>query len=266
MMSSFMCIIKKDFREYMRGKKCIIFSAALFAIGAMVILTTMFFPTLFSVLAEKVPDIISDSISLDSIRYLFPDNLKDSMGMWASSIGTFYSILIVLMVHGLIRKEIKRGAWIFPVASGYKKDHLMLSKALVYGLGSALPVFIFTNIFFFLASTFLDNNLSFLRALLSSIVLAFAIFGIATITILTSVFFKSSIVTALSMIGIVMVAPDVLSLFSFGRYFPTYLLTFVYTMESDFRMIIMPVVELISITGIIYFFAAKKVVRMDISR
>lgn len=266
-MKDFMCIVKKDFKEYMRGKKNVIFSVALLAIGVMVIMTTMFFPTLISALAEKAPDMISDSKSLDSMMgNLFPDNLKGSMGIWASDVGSFYSILIVLMVHGLIMKEINRGAWILPVASGYKKSNLLLSKVLVYGIGAAFPVFLLTNVYFFAASTFLDNDITFTNALISSIVLAIAIFGVAALTIITSVFYKNSIIAALSMLVIVMVAPDVLSLFSFGKLLPTYLLTFVYSMESDIRMIIVPIIELVGLIGVLYYFAMKKVTRMEISR
>ena len=68
------------------------------------------------------------------------------------------------------------------------------------------------------------------------------------------------------MLVIVMVAPDVLSLFSFGKFLPTYLLTFVYSMESDIRMIIVPIIELVGLIGVLYYFAMKKVTRMEISR
>ena len=266
-MKSIVFAIKKDVKEYMRGKKNIYFSLTLLAIGAMVLLTTMFFPNLIAALAEKAPDMISDSGSLDAMMAnLFPDDLKGSFGIWASDVGVFYSIVTVLMTHGLISNEIKTGKWIMPVASGYKKSELLLSKCIVYGGGAAFPVLVVSNLYYFVASAVLDNNIGFSVAFLNSLILSIAIAAITVFTILSSVLYKHSITAGLSIIVIVMVAPDVLTYFSFGKFMPTYLLTYVYSMSVNTIDLVVPLIEIIAIFAALFVFANHKVTTMEITR
>ena len=133
-------LFRKDFREIMRGKKNIVFSITLLIIGVMVLSTTLFFPSLISALSEKAPDMISDSTSLNEMmRNLFPNDVKGSMGIWASDVGVFYTIVITLMTHNLISDEIKKGIWIMPTAVGYEKKKLLLSKCIIYAVNAAFP-------------------------------------------------------------------------------------------------------------------------------
>ena len=264
---SIVCAVCKDMNEYLRGKKNVFFSIALLLIGAMVVITTLFFPTLISALAEKAPDMISDTASLEAMMAnLFPGDLKGSMGIWGSDVGVFYTIIVVLMVHSLVPGEIKNGKWVMPVATGYRKQELLLSKCLIYGVGAAFPVFILSNLYYFVASSLLEVNVNLTEAFSATVILSIAIAGITIITILSSVLYKHSIAAGLSMIIIVMVAPDVLTYFAFGKYLPTYLLTYVYSMTNNLTEVIVPLIELVVICIVLFVFASRKVLKMEISR
>ena len=103
-------LIRKDFREVLRGKKNVLFSLILVSLGAMVLLTTLFIPDLIRALGEKAPEMISDTESLDEmLSKLFPSDVAGSMGVWASDVGIFYTVVITLMTHALIPDEIKTG-------------------------------------------------------------------------------------------------------------------------------------------------------------
>lgn len=261
------CAVRKDIKEYFRGKKNVLFSITLFLIGSMIILTTLFFPSLISALANRAPDIISDTKSLDAMmKHLFPHDLRGSIGIWASDVGVFYTIIVVITVHGLVPDEIRNGKWIMPVANGYKKRELLLSKCLIYGMGAAFPVFILSNLYYFVAVSILEVNVNLMEAFIAASVLSVSIAGITTITILSSVLYKHSIIAGVSMIAIVMVAPDVLTYFSFGRYLPTHLLTYVYSMSQNPLELVVPLIELVIICYLLFRLASKKILMMEISR
>ena len=129
MMKTIRIVIKKDLKEYLRFKKNIYYSMTLMLIGSMVILTTLFFPTLIAELGKKAPDFISNAGSINELmEKLFPDNLRGSLGIWYSDVGIFYSVVLVLTLHGLLPNEIKNGKWIMPLASGYTKVEIVISK------------------------------------------------------------------------------------------------------------------------------------------
>ncbi len=267
MVNEIICVIRKDTKEYIRSRKNVYFALALLAIGAFVLLTTMFFPSLISMLSDKAPEMITDTKSLDSMMSnLFPTDVRGSLGIWASDVAIFYGIVVILMTQGLIRKEIRSGKWIMPVASGYSKKTLLIAKCVVYGAGAAFPVFILSNVFYFASSSILENNVGFSEVLTASVVLSITMAGIAVITILTSVLYRHSITAGLSMILIVMAAPDVMTFFAFGKYLPTYLLTYVYSMSNNLTDLIIPLFELIFIVLALFAVSSRKISTMELSR
>ena len=261
------CTIKKDYREYLRGKRNIYYSTVLLLIGTMIVTTTLFFPSLIEALAQKAPDIIENVGSLDDLMSkLFPNDIKGSLGIWYSDIGIFYSIVIVLTIHGAIVDEIKSGKWIMPLASGYKKIDLVLSKNVVYSVGTAFPVLVLSNVFYLVGLYFFRNNYDMSDALLCSIIMSLTIAFITIITLLTSILYKNSIIAGVSIILIIMIAPDVLNYFSFGKYFPTYVLTFVYTTSDNYTDLVIPFMEIILICIVLIWLVEKRIRTIEISR
>ena len=68
------------------------------------------------------------------------------------------------------------------------------------------------------------------------------------------------------MIGVVLVAPDVLSFFKFGKYLPTYLLTFAYTMSAEVTDLIVPIIGLVALCLILFYMSARKLMKIEVSR
>ena len=66
-MSPILCCLKKDIFEIVRNKRIMIFNGLLIAISAMVLLTTILFPDLIGMLAEKAPDVMSDGTQIEQL-------------------------------------------------------------------------------------------------------------------------------------------------------------------------------------------------------
>lgn len=266
-MNQFHACVKKDITEYLRYHRNILCMLVLMGIGAMVLLTTMFFPGLISQLAIKAPNMITDPVAINELMAkLFPQDVSGSLRIFASDVGLFYSIVVCLICHSMLPGEIRAGQWIIPVNAGIKKRTLLTSKCLVYSAGMAFPVFVVYNLYYYAATALLNANCRYEIALINSVVLSLSIAFITTITVLGSVLYKHSIMAALSVIIIVMVAPDVLTFFSFGKLFPTYLLTFAYTLGENVKTVIAPTVIMIMLTGALYICALRKCERAEIVR
>jgi ABC-2 type transport system permease protein len=206
-----------------------------------------------------------DSI-IEMMEKLFPGDVKGSLGIFASDVGVFYTIVIALMCHGLLPGEIRDGKWIIPVNIGISKSKLIGSKCIVYACGIGLPVLVITNLYYYVSATLLNNNLTIETAVLNSVVLCFSVMGIVASTILLSVIYKHSILAALSVILTVMAAPDVLTFFTFGKYFPTYLLTFTYTVSDSIFDLIIPAIVLLLMTGVLFELSLKKLEKIEVVR
>ena len=266
-MRQFHACVKKDISEYLRYHRNIMCLIVLMGIGAMVLITTMFFPGLISQLAVKAPNMITDPVAINELMTrLFPQDVRGSLMIFSSDVGLFYTIVVCLICHSMLPGEIKNGQWIIPVNAGIKKRNLLASKCLVYAAGMAFPVFVIYNLYFYTASTLLVANCKFEVALLNGAVLSLAIAFIAIVTILSSVLYKHSVIAALSVIIIVMVAPDVLTFFSFGRLFPTYLLTFSYTLGENITTVIFPAVIMVIVSYVLFIFALRKCEKSEIIR
>ena len=252
--------IYKDILEFIRNKKNVLCAGVLLLIGAMVLCTTLFFPSLIDQVMQKSPDIISDPGSINELMgKLFPSDVKGSMGILSSDIGVFYTILIALSCGGIIPEERKSGRWIIPQNMGINPFKILLSKCIVYGAGTAFPGIVIYNLYFYVACYFLKVNHDWRMVIMSSLVLGLGIFSITVMTIMMSVIYNSGIVSALSVIVFIIAAPDILSFFSFGKYFPTYVLTFLYTSDNHFEMLLIPILTLVVCVVLMGAWARRKV-------
>lgn len=266
-MKLFKCCVKKDCLEFLRTKKSIILFGILLALGIMVVMMTKSLPFMIEELGRQIPDFVSGSEDINSMfKQLFPEEVKGSIGIWASEVGGVYAIVVVFIVCNLLPNEIKKGKWIFPIAVGYKNPQLIFSKCLVYGVGTALPAFVMYNLYYIIASCFFTNNYELSIALFNSVIMSLLVFSITDITILCSMLYKHSFINALVILAIITMVPDILKFFEFGKYFPTYLFTHLYTSSAECTDVIIPLLELVIIQLILAKFAVKKSYQIEVSR
>ena len=266
-MNQIICCLKKDIIEIIRNKRIVMFNFLLFGISAMVLITTLIFPDLISILVEKAPDIMSDGTQIEVLmQKLFPQLLKENMGIWSADVGIFFTIIIALVCGNIIPAEIKHGKWILVIEAGYHRQVLIGSKIVIYGIATAFPVFIMYNLYYGIAGLFLISNYSLVSAVLNSIVLSFVMFSIAGLSISLSVICKNQLMASITIITTILAAPDILTLFSFGKIFPTHLLTFVYESSDKWEELIIPFLGLIVLQYYCYRLAVKKSFNVEIAR
>ena len=70
----------------------------------------------------------------------------------------------------------------------------------------------------------------------------------------------------ITMVITVLAAPDILTMFSFGKLFPTYLLTFVYNSSDTFAELIIPCILLIVLQLSLYYIAITRFDKIEIAR
>lgn len=267
MRKQLLCSIRKDLSEYMRARKNLLFSGTLFGLCAMVLGATCLLPSLIDALIKTAANIISDTGTItNTLASFFPDKLAANMGVLSSDIAIFYGVVAILSTYNLISREIQAGKWIFPLSVGYRPFVLVLSKGLVYGLGAAFPAVVFYNLYYFVGSMYLTADYPLEVAVVNSLVLGFSVFAVVYITIMLASVYKKSIMSAATMILFVAVAPDIFALFSFGKLFPTHLLTYLYQSGSNIIEIVIPAVFTLVIAGILTVISAKKASNMEITR
>lgn len=266
-MKELFCCMKKDLLEFMRAKRNLFFMGVLVGLAIMVLSMTQSFPFLIEELMKKKPDFISDPDSIHQmLAKLFPQDVKANLGIWSSDVGIFYTIVTVLTVYNILPNEIQEGKWIFPIAVGYKNEVLILSKSLVYSVGAAFPVMVIYNLYYMISSYMLLDNYTMKSAMFNSVILGISIFSIVNITIMASLIYKHAIINAVSMIVMIMAFPDIMTMFSFGKFFPTYLLTYVYSSREEWMSVIIPMIILVILQLIIAKFAIKKSYMIEIAR
>lgn len=266
-MSPLLCCFKKDVVEFFRNKKNVLINGIIVATIAMVLGTTLLFPTLIEQVVERAPDLISDGSQIDNLmRKLFPQDVKGSMGIWSADAIIFLTIAITLICCNLIPEEIKSGKWILVIQAGYEQKVLLKSKILAYGLCTALPSWIGYFTYFQLSKLFLNDNYSLKVAICNATIFSMAVFSIVVLSVLLSLICRGYITAVITIITSVVAAPDVLTVFSFGRYFPTYILTFLYNSSDCYYQLIFPIFNLIVLIFLLYIVANKKIVKIDIAR
>ncbi len=256
-MNRIKCCIKKDFKEYFRTGK-------IFA--SIVLCSSIFFLILVSTLVfSNIPDILNQELKGLDIKNLeelminlYPKKVLESIGIFAYYIGFFYSMIMIVVVHSILPNERKNGRWILPNEQGYKKMDFVISKCFVYGIMSFASVFVFYMLYFFAANIFMEKNMYFSDAFILAFVHGINLFMIIVYTLLMSVWYKSGLFAAISMIGTVLLVPDIMTYFDFGKYFPTYMLTFVYESQLEYSDLLISFLINIILIVICYFISKWK--------
>ncbi len=251
------CCIRKDIYEVSRTGKLILFLALSLGMAVMIMAFTIIFTDVPDALTSELPDL--DISSLESMMStLYPKMLRESLGVYAYYIGVFYSLIVILVCNNILPREKKEGKWILPKEQGYKCRDIIVGKCLVYGCASGLAVTIGYLMYFIVASAFMERNMTFGNAFVCSLVHGLNMFFIIAYTFLFSVWFKSGVAAAISIIGTVLFAPDILRWFEIGKYFPTYLLTFVYDSSDEYGSIVAPLVINLILLVFTYVMATEK--------
>ena len=267
MRKQILCSLRKDLHEFMSSRKNLVFSGTLLSLCAMVLGATYYLPTLIDVLTKNAAHVISDTGTMaTTLSTFFPDTLAANMGVLSSDIAIFYGIVTILSTYNLISNEINSGKWIFPLSVGYKPFVLIFSKGVIYGLGAAFPTIVFYNVYYFIGSICLIPDYSISVALVNSLVLGFSIFSIVYITILLASIYKQAIMSAVTMILFVAVAPDIFALFAFGKFLPTHLLTHIYQSTSSANSIIIPAVLTVITAIVLTNLSSRKASNVEIIR
>lgn len=268
MKKQFICAVKKDIYEYMRGKKNLLLAGTLLMISIMMIFATKFLPTLINSAIQNLPSMITNSDTIAStISDLFPNNLKDNMGIFSSDVAIFYGTVVIFSTYNIISREIAVGKWIFPICSGYRPYILVLSKAFVYSLGSAFPCLVVYIAYYFVGGSIIENNYLFSTAIINAVVIAIAMFFITFITILLSSIYSKPALAATTMLLFVIVAPDIFALFSFGKFLPMHLLSFLYMSNSNSIELIIPILICLAVSVVLTVVTIKTLPKkMMISR
>lgn len=266
-MMQIICCIKKDLLEVIRNKYTLLFNGLLIAVTVMVLGTTLAFPSLIDLLVEKAPDMVADGSQIQQVMAkLFPQTTKENMGIWASDIIIFYTISISIVCCNLLPGEIRSGKWILVMEAGFSHWQMLFSKMLVYGGCTAIPVFVGYNLYYALSGIIISDNYSAAIAFGNSVAVAVAVFFITTLSITLSVIYKNHIMAVITMVITVLAAPDILTMFSFGKLFPTHLLTFIYNSSGNFAELIIPCITLIVLQLGLCYMAIKRFDKIEIAR
>ena len=257
-MNEYRCIIKKDFIECLRTGKLILFLVLGLGIAIFILGVTALFSDIPDFLEVELPGLDIASLE-DMMTIIYPKMLKESLGVFSYYIGIFYSLIIILVTHGILPKERKKGKWILPIEQGYSARALVTGKTLVYATLSGAAVFISYLIYFAVAGTFMKHNMTLGNAFMCGMIHGLNIFLIVSFTMLMSVCFKSSIVAVISVLGSVLFVPDIMNYLPIGKYFPTYMLTFVYESRNDYGSLLGPLVINLILLVITYYMAVIKV-------
>lgn len=258
-MKPFLCCCQKDLAEIRRGRRALLFSGLLLGVSLLVLASTLLFPSLLNLLVERAPNLVSDGSQLSGIiTRLFPQTTRENLGIWASDAVIFFTLALCFLLSGLLPGEIRSGRWVFALQAGHRSRTLIAAKIVTYGGCTALPVFVFYLLYYNLARLLLADNFSLGPALLNALVLAFAVFSIASLTLSLSLLYHSRVWAAVTMAAVVLAAPDILTLFTFGKFFPTHLLTFVYTASTQVGELVVPVLTLVVLQVVLARLAIRK--------
>lgn len=263
-MTSFLSCVNKDRLEFIRGKKNLICPIVLLGCAAMVLLSTAYMPLLLD-RAMEVTDLMSSDMSISTfMEKFFPNDLKGSLGIFSSDVGVFYSLTVIIMTYALLPNEISTGRLVLPLCAGHSKNKLFLSKQLVYSILCSFPVFPIYILYYYIGVSFLTINYDFKFVLFNAVLYVFAEFSIVYLTIGLSVLYKHKYMALATMAVTIMMVPDMLSFFRFGKFFPTYVLTYLYTSNSNPTDLVVPIIALVVIMIVMDLIIIKKQFSVDV--
>ncbi|MCR5213931.1 MAG: hypothetical protein K6E10_05915 [Eubacterium sp.] len=250
--------IKKDIKEVLRTGKLLIFGLLALGIGVMIMAFTIIFSNIPDFLAVELPGFDIESLE-EMMTTLYPKIVSINIGVFSYYIGFFYGLVLVLVINGILPREIKKGRWILPLEQGYIKNDLILGKCIVYGIMAGACVFVSYILYYIIANTFMVQDLKFSHAFILGMVHLLNMFFIVAYTMLLSVWFDNGIIAAISVIGTLLFVPDIMNFLPIGKILPTYMLTFVYDSHTEFADLVMPLLINIITLLITYIFTIRKV-------
>lgn len=266
-MSQLSFCLNKDLKEYNRKKRHLLYTIIMVGIAGMVFFSSRIFPVMLDTMLEEMPDLVSDAEAMRSMfEHLFPDNLAANMGAFAGEALAFYTLIVIILVNNLLAEELKNGRWIIPLGAGYQKKNMILSKAIVNSIGTALPAVVVYIAYYFVLAASLENDYGIGEAIANALLLGFFIMAISAMTIFCSVIFKKSVLSAVTIIVSIMVLPDIFGFFEFGKYMPTYLINYLTESMVDFKMVIVPIILNIVICVVLYFIAIRRTRNIEVNR
>lgn len=263
-MNAFLGCIKKDRLEFLRSFKSLICIIVLLSAGSMVLAATAALPALLEKVMSSASVFSEGSSLFEFMNKFFPSDLKSSMGIFSSDVGVFYGFIAIFFSYSTIPDDIHSGRIIIPLCCGHSLRSYVLSKEIVYSSLICIPVFVAYMLYYLAGSAILENNYAIETAIINGLVLSFSIFAITVITMALSMIFKNRFSVLALMIGIILVVPDALSFFTFGRFFPTYLLTYTYTSSSDYPSLVIPLLLAIGAIILLNTYAILVRLRIDI--
>lgn len=233
--------IKKDIKEVFRMGKIYLYIGLLVGIASMVLVFTV----IFSNIPEEMWQLL-EGFDIEAIEKMmqqfYPKIVSESLELFSYNVGFFFTFVIVITMHGQLPRERDEGTWLLPRQHGISVMDIIESKCIVYGGTCGISVTVGYLVYYLLAMTFMERNMSFLNALVCAIVHGFNMLFIVTYTLFFSVLLKKPIVGAISVMATVLLMPDIGSFFPFGIYFPTNLLTFVYDSSYNYKELPVPFV------------------------
>ena len=257
MSEGMICCIRKDIRECVRGGRVILFAALVAGIGFMIMTFTFIFSDIPEALWSQLPGF--DIESLESlISTMYPKMVRENIGVYSYYIGFFFSLVVILVIHAGLVKEREGGKWILPMEQGYDKMDFLGSKILVYGTMTGGCVLIGYLLYFILACSFMERNMTFGHALFCGLIHALNLFFIVAYTLMLSLLYPTPVLSAVSVIATVILVPDVAGYFAAGKYLPTYLLSFVYDSSDSYSDVAVPLMLNITILAILWIMVSNK--------
>ena len=245
------CCIKKDIKEVIRTGKVITFVLVAFGLALMILMFTFLFSDIPEVMWEQLSAFNIGSLE-EVMASMYPKSARESTGIFAYYIGFFFSLVVILVTFNILPKERAQGKWIIPLQQGYERSDIIFSKCLVYGVLTGLVVILAYFFYYTVANIYMERNFPFGNALVCGIVHGFNLCFIVIYTMIFSLIWKNPVIAAVSMLATIILVPDIAIYFSFGKYLPTYPLTFVYDSSDRYGNLVAPFILNLGILLILY--------------
>ena len=252
--------LRKDIKEYVRTGKLFIFAGTLLGLSILVVFTTWCVP-LLRILMQNASDEIVLAVGYmeQIINELVPMDVQNNVGFWAADVGLFYTVVIAIVCSTILPGEIKCGKWIMPQNCGYKPWHFILSKCIVYGVGTAVSETLVQCLYYVGIRTVLVDNYSFSDCFIGAVLFGSLCGCVTVLTMLTSLCGKYTAVSCAGVMFCVIVLPDVFLAFDVCEWLPTYLFIFAYNSQTDYSSVVIPWILLVALLFVTYFVALWRV-------
>ena len=240
-MNGFRGCLFKDRKEFFRKRINLICLAMILLCFFLVLGGTAIMPKLLAILSETNKNIIADDTSLtEFLNKFFPQNLSASLGIFASDIGVFYNLVMIFLTYSMLPEEITSGKMILPICAGHRKEHFLLSKEIIYGSLMSIPAFGGYMLYYLIGSSILNGDCDSRHIFINAVIMMASVFFVVNYTIVLSALTRAKYSALFFMVGVVLIGPDALSFLSIGRFFPTYILTYLYKFEMNIGRVIIP--------------------------